>query len=1497
MSGNNGWFGMAPRPSTPTRCSTPTRFIQKSYSNSAPNSPSGLPRIERVPSQDAMDRAIHNDSGHGKSTIQIIKELKASNAKLCAKTAEMEAEFMNQVNEMTFKFNEREEILKKSLASKEKELSIFEKELKERDEQITQLKEESIFQRQLIADLKDQLYQLQHEIEDAEYDKADGSDKWSLERTEMEQEMEALRKKLKELTEENDSRNVMDSWKQLDATKVELAATKKRLNESQSALNSTEKRLKQIEKDFSEKENLLTIKESQLLDKVAYLEKHSTEPNLPDKLAEKEKIISNLKTEIQAYAVKVESLSAELADTKVQLENDATYRRDEAEDLRVLNDSLRGTIEHLKVDIDEMEREIDEKNEILFEKTQEIGELNAELERATKDLSSYKEKLLSLERTTKTSSESQAPKVEYESLEIKLHEALGKIETDRKEHDRLITEYEAKVLQLERDRLNSLAHIQSARLEEGQRKSISKGSQDHLGHDTSFEEKLRSIEIAFEKKLSEHMMGTSKSEDLLPLQSEIEKKSKEIELLRENLRLSELQSCQAVDHRIELESLKQEIHLLESKGAALDTVKKQLHEAQVALVALDEEKTLTEKRYQERIAAMERQISDLHQDFQAKLVRKDAELSQLHGAKEMLAEFETEVKNLKKEILEKNAILQELKSRSGSVGANGSLGDAVRKELLVARRTEEKLQFELSKAKVDFSELQGKMREKIADRDTTISTLVKSSVIQEQKMSGLKTEINALMEKLKDMESSPSEKNEQHTSKEIEYISEIENLRSALEDCKDVENRLLQNVSSLERSLASFKNENKRLRNNHSDPSYSRSLLLEHDEKIQERDSAIGNLVQQSMALEQQVTRLMSDNNMLRIEVESLRRGVKKTSGPLWSDIRKLQKESEIFASQIIDQDEELETLRAAVDERESRISILEKENSALKRKASSISRDSVKIDELQAELDELQEGSKTQRAELREMRKQLREATDKASEAKDIQAELEQAQYALEQLKSKAGSSAREDATLRRKLQLAERERSEIETKLKEEIDSIRREEKESIDRLEAKILDRDRLIKDLQSTDKVDALNSEIQRLNNLLKEKSTLLEESSNVINEMKRKLDNVCSIEELKSKNMQIEKLNREIQVLQDQLDGIRAEREETNNNMTRESLRIGTSEMEEIEANIIAQYEAKMQRLHQEHNVTVDRMRNELSEAKTIHAEHNEQAIRHIEKLEMESKDIKEELEAKLQLKSSKIHALEKSLKAQEQLFENMRAEMDQLQSSMERTSLGRRAEIEEMQQEMIDVSSKAQRQEREITALKMALEEAQLERNSEIEKLRERLNSAEKKSSTFEEAPTRPKSRDTRLDDVKERLENMKWRNTTLQEENVKLRKRLEKLEAEMESARSEQEKSEALESDNKALRKRVQELETTSNVNDLHVPFLTPQVVTPSVAENTGSRFGRIRRPITVSSNQDTSVRRIIQPSPLRFLKRKQALDLNTPESNKVTSDESSSNASKFTF
>ena len=171
---------------------------------SAPNSPacsvaSNFPGINRLPSQDSLDRNIHNESGHGKSTAQIVRDLKSKNSALPAKTASMEAHFMNQLSGVTKSFEEKQHQLQEQIRQTNKNIvtlqgykSVAGTKLREKDAQLSKTKEESAFQRHTISDLKNQLYQLQSELEEQEFDKRDDLERLAFENQEMARELQVL---------------------------------------------------------------------------------------------------------------------------------------------------------------------------------------------------------------------------------------------------------------------------------------------------------------------------------------------------------------------------------------------------------------------------------------------------------------------------------------------------------------------------------------------------------------------------------------------------------------------------------------------------------------------------------------------------------------------------------------------------------------------------------------------------------------------------------------------------------------------------------------------------------------------------------------------------------------------------------------------------------------------------------------------------------------------------------------------------------------------------------------------------------------------------------------------------------------------------------------------------------------------------------------------------------------------------------------------------------
>jgi hypothetical protein len=155
----------------------------------------------------------------------------------------------------------------------------------------------------------------------------------------------------------------------------------------------------------------------------------------------------------------------------------------------------------------------------------------------------------------------------------------------------------------------------------------------------------------------------------------------------------------------------------------------------------------------------------------------------------------------------------------------------------------------------------------------------------------------------------------------------------------------------------------------------------------------------------------------------------------------------------------------------------------------------------------------------------------------------------------------------------------------------------------------------------------------------------------------------------------------------------------------------------------------------------------------------------------------------------------------------MRAEMDQLQSGMGHATEKRRGEVEDLQQEVMQVQSRAKKQEREIMALKMQLEESKLEHKAEAVRLKDviaKMDTESPLAKTVAELQN-----DDRMLEVRERLEQLKMRNTSLQEENLKLGGRLERTIIEIKSFELEKQHAEEMEKENDSLRRQVKELET----------------------------------------------------------------------------------------
>jgi chromosome segregation ATPase len=1540
---------------------------------------SNYPAITRLPSQDSLDRSIHNESGHGKSTEQIIRDLKHSNAALSAKTAEMEANFMNQLNKLTLSFQEKQKVLEESIKRKDIQLASMEtrcvsteNRIRERDTQLAKLKEENAFQRHSISDLKNQLYQLQHDIEEAEFDKRDEVGKWAMEQKDMARELETLKKKaddgqrLREEVEtlrmelakvkafdtpgKSDMMDLHESWRQIEEYQDELLDSKTRLQETQSALTALEEesirvsRERQHEVDrlkraHAESAAVWKRKESDLLAKISCMQNSQVGEDLQTKINERDETIFSLRAEVDKYSNQVKQLTKDIAKIRSEAETREQYRMDEAEDLRVLHDAQEEEITRLRKEVEDALREIEMRDQELEEKERALRQIKTqtpdgresdkdnsknEVDESVVELKSLLQK--SHEVIEKLKEEMSQKSAEHEKVVSSLREDIGKLTAQRDDAESRLLSVTDERDQTPRDLIGGETNGDDSRFHDRLEEVFATAAKERSELEQDFKAKLADVEAAnrgviqtMEKELQKKdeilLELQTKAEKMEKIESELEslkadkrKGDEKIGLLQEQLVDAENQlqstSDKALEEsRQEIQRLKETIRTLETKNLSSMKAKKQLREAQIALVALDDDKKKQVMKFRDQISSLRKEKEEIERELRAQILAIDNEVSGLKNSNSsdnasIVAELVAELDALRSERHYRNDISQE---------------DSVLDELLASRENEKRLANELEAMKQDMDAKDVELQEKLNDRDTTISALVKSSIAQEQKLMSLKSELSTIRSELDRNGGTEVELEAVRAARAADNVEELEELRSALVDYKQVEARLSREIALLRKERDAAEKEARRLKelskgkfangaHRHDHQREIDEINTESEEKLRERDSAIANLVKQSVAQEEQVAKFQNQIASLTNELEALRaenemlekRGKGKNSGPSWEEVRRLRKESEIFAGQIIEQDEEMESLKVELRKRDEQIATLSRELGALRKKTNTIDRD------LQAELNELQEANESKRNELRELRRQLRESKAGVDDVADLRIELEQAKHALDEYRKKTSQG---EESLKLELEAERASKIALENKMQQQLDSVRRLRNNSVEALEAKLKERDELIEAMKTSnqshgEKVESLRDEIENLRHELATKADALESAQSLAQELLKKHEELSEMTDQLKNDVEKESLTKQVKELKEQLESLsdhRAKIAELTEKVSKSEQARRASEESLIEA-----YEKKIQALKMNKDDTIDELCNELAEAKGKSSEEMDLLKRRLTQLEMENRDIKDELEAKLQHKNTRIQALEQTLSAQLQLVENMRSEMDHLQGSMEHATLSRRAEIEEMHQEVIDSSSRVAKQEREITTLKMQLEEAKLERKAEVAKLKDIIASNENPSPLARSVAEHQV--DVRMGEVKERLEQLKWRNTSLQEENTKLRSRLEKAESEVKSSKNAKFRTATLEEQVGTLSKRVQELEIelTNAANEVMAASATsspreangskPPIAPASSRQSTSGLERPSPENIATRKTHSASPRRGMQNvGSFRFLKRR--------SHSRDSNDDDQSKDSKLTF
>ena len=1104
-------------------------------------------------------------------------------------------------------------------------------------------------------------------------------------------------------------------------------------------------------------------------------------------------------------------------------------------------DAQADEIEHLKEDLEECQREIFTKEDDLVEAEKELeeqldrnGELKREIEalkqggavvgieggsRALElenELAEARESLLKLEK------ELEEANINHDAVVNELREEINGLIAARDDVESRLAAVEEERDQA-REELASASSNRDLTIDEGtmstkqmedMRTNLEREHKDKLSaavrpkevEIAELQKKVKELEAELEEAGEKNRKLETLQMELDAANQSLKEKTDEIATLQSKVSDNdeailglETKSSAMEDSAEEVKRLQETVKELEEKNKAAAKTKKQLRDAQIALVALDNDRKKVAVAYREKVEELEREKTKRNNDDES------------GKAESRIAELVDEIDKLKKELKEKDASLK-------TFASNGHSG-----------KDEEALRSELEAIKREKDEQQALMKEKLADRDTTISALVKSSVTQDQKLRSMKAEVQSLKSKLEavDGASPGSGAGTTQTSRAVNNGDDADRLRSSLHDYKETEAKLTAEISSYKKNLFAAELEAQRLRDELDDIKSTSSrdiedksrrqvssmrkemdaMAIDHQEKIQERDAAIATLVNQSMSQEARVSSLEAQLASLRAETGALSPGG--TSGPSWGEIRRLQKESEIFAGQIIEQDEEMEGLKCQLEDRQAQIAALTAELAKLKTKGNSKQIDMEEVVKLRAELDEMQEANRTQLMELRDLRKKLRESKANADQVVDLKIELAQAKRALEENRERAVASDRDDPTMKRELENALVVKARTEKAMSEQEESIR-SSKAAIRALEAKLKEREDTIAALRrdlskfsnNDDKVAALQTEVDTLRRELEKQTKLADEAQSSLKALRAFVDEKKSNDD--EKNIEIEALEMEVDELRKRLQSLEDDRAHIQE--LKERLARAEEDRESVEKSIVDSYERKMSLMKLNKDVTIDGLRKELAEAKGRNSGDVDDLMKRIRQLEAENKDLSDDLEAKLDQKTTKIYALQQTLNAQEQLVDNMRAEMDQLQSSMERTSANRRAEIEEMQQEVLESSAKTTRQEREITVLKLELDECKLEHETKVARLMERISSME--SSPMVRS-VQEQHVDHRLNEVKERLEQMSWRNTSLETENQTLRSRLDKAQSVSQAIEEELDNIVDMEEEIAFLQNKVKELET----------------------------------------------------------------------------------------
>jgi chromosome segregation ATPase len=960
--------------------------------------------------------------------------------------------------------------------------------------------------------------------------------------------------------------------------------------------------------------------------------------------------------------------------------------------------------------------------------------------------------------------------------------------------------------QYRRDEANDLRLLNDAQDEE-----IEKLKQE-LAHTKQREQDLQRERDEFEA-------AAAKTQSRL---DEVEEKVLELEEAKDqfNVNVEEAQQKQDTSHmlQVKLESVVQErdvlVQLCSDNEQHIARLESRVASMEAELAAVKNSDAGIERSLDKQVDLMGR-VEQLQTSCESALLEKK-QLQETHQAQ--VNSLEEQIKKLQQDLKDAAPIEYETFPKKGETKSDiissprEPTKEELHKYLKGSQEMEERLSAELNARISEKQDELDDLQDKLEDRDATIADLVRSLELLEEQLALCRTEIDTLRNKL----SVRVDTGTVDTFTQSRSTGASNDPKASLRPVRSLEKQLSQDNHLLKKEAQAANEEITRLRAQLATYKSKVLLLKSHNEnkndddedaksetpsdagsttsssfqmQLQERDNAIANLVEQSLAQD----KLISDLNKALADL-TVNAGARRstsfdtTTGPTWEEVKELRKETEMFAGQVIEQDEEIEALTQQVDHLEATLKEINNNRSSPDKK----------IAELQAQVDEMDEANTVLRDEIRLLRR--------------TQSAVEGSALETERLKIELHDSKKDAADFEHQLDVLSRQKAELNVELealRSRVLSADEKLQENVRALEDALKERDDIIEELKQTAvaasaaatstvdemEVEALKSEITSLQNTLEHQTHELDKAKESIYEMEgmladRQSHKAARLDEDK------EDLINEVELLTTQLDEALLELKSLEEHRTivndfKSKLEESDVAHDESEKNIVDTYERRLKQLTLDKDVTIDSLRKELTTKKADYAQELKSLKSDLDQCQNELKNAREQMDAEIQSRDGKIIALQHTLNAQEDLVDSMKREMDHLQKNMDSISTSRRGEFEEMRQELTDITSIVAQQNNQIKSLQGTLQDKKVEYEIEMDKLKAEILSLEN-----ERDQNGPQHRDAfdlqmeiRLREVKERLEQLQFRNQALIGENTKLREKLAEAEVMQPGRSSDREK------------------------------------------------------------------------------------------------------------